>query len=111
FGAPQQISFHSHLEISEVVKYQCDAKVTLALSKREGSCVSVTEAMFADSPVGMMHDAHVGARAYINPRTGRILQPGSMARSLSEMIERSGEFTPRAWASQNIAAQVTSTKL
>lgn len=111
FGVKQDITFLSHLEINEVMKHQCNAKVTVALSKREGSCVSVTEALFADSPVGVMQDSHIGAKAYINEQTGRILTPGGMARSLSEMIENSGEYKAREWASKNISAQISSTKL
>src|SRR5690606_4164774 len=44
FGVKQDITFLSYLESSEVARYQCDAKVTVALSKREGCCVSITEA-------------------------------------------------------------------
>lgn len=111
FGVKQNLSFLSHLEIDEVAKHQCNARVTVALSKREGSCVSVTEALFADSPVGLMKDAHVGAKAYINPRTGRLLTPAGMGRTLSEMIENSASYSPREWAIDNISAQQSSARL
>lgn len=110
FGVQQDIEIYRNMENDEVAAYQCNARISLALSKREGACVSVTESLFADTPVGMMQ-AHIGAKAYINDRTGRLLQRRTMPAMLSEMIERSGEFTPRAWASENISAELSSQKL
>lgn len=111
FGVPQEIEILRNLEIDEVMGYQSNAKVSLALSKREGSCVSVTESMFADSPVAMMHDAHIGSRLYINPSTGRILRRRDLARGLSEMVEQSSTFAARSWANANITARASSSKL
>jgi len=67
--------------------------------------------MFADTPVVMMRDAHVGPRAYINRRTGEISRRGKLHHTLSEMLERSSAYMPRAWACENISAQRTSTRL
>jgi len=111
FGVRQQLTFLHNLEIDEVARYQCNAKVSLSLSKREGSCVAVTEALFADTPVGMMADAHIGAKSYINACTGKILRGSSMPSSLEEMLECSGEFSPRRWALENISAYSTSQRL
>ncbi|MES2606328.1 MAG: glycosyltransferase [Pseudomonadota bacterium] len=111
FGVKQDITILTHLEIGEVNRYQCNAKISLALSKREGSCVSVTESMFANTPVAMMDDAHIGARAHINTSTGRLVPRNNMARVLSDMIELSGTYNPREWAMQNIAARTSSQKL
>ncbi len=72
YGVKQHIDVYKNLEIAEVSRYQCNARVATALSRREGSCVAVTEAMFADTPVLMMDDAHIGTRSFINRSTGRI---------------------------------------
>lgn len=110
-GVPQQLTIRRNLEIDEVMRLQCDAKISVSLSKREGSCVAVTEAMFADTPVAMMDDAHIGSRAYINPQTGRIVSRRKLAYRLTEMIEQSATFSPRAWAQEHVSAQATSAKL
>jgi glycosyltransferase involved in cell wall biosynthesis len=111
FGARQELDVRKNLEIHEVAAEQARAKLSLALSKREGSCVSVSEALFADTPVGMMKDAHVGSRAYINDATGRILKRRGMHRQLMAMLEERESFTPRKWAMENITAQQTSGRL
>lgn len=110
-SVPQQLTILKNLEIDEVMRLQCDAKISVSLSKREGSCVAVTESMFADTPVAMMNDAHIGSRAYINPQTGKIVHRRGLAYALTEMIEKSATFSPRAWAQTHISAQATSAKL
>lgn len=111
FGVKQELIILRNLEIDDVTRYQCDARVSVSLSKREGSCVAVTEAMFADTPVAMLNDAHIGARAYINDETGRILSRKELPHALSEMIERSGSYTARSWAMEHISASASSNKL
>jgi len=111
FGVKQHIEIYKNLEIDEVSKYQCNARVAAALSRREGSCVAVAEAMFADTPVAMMDDAHIGTRSFINRTTGRLSSRRRLPFVLSEMIDTSARFAPRAWALEHISAQATSEKL
>lgn len=111
FGVPQNLTILSALEIDEVMAHQCNAKVSVMLSKREGSCVAVTEAFFADTPVVMMRDAHIGARAYINDYTGVIAKRGKLHLVLSEMLKRSSSYSPRTWACENISARHSSERL
>ena len=111
FGVRQELDVRKNLEIHEVAAEQAKAKLSVALSKREGSCVSVSEALFADTPVGMMNDAHVGSRVYINDATGRILKRRGMHRQLMAMLENRDSFTPRDWAMANITARQTSNRL
>jgi glycosyltransferase involved in cell wall biosynthesis len=110
-GVPQQLTILRNLEIGEVMRFQCDAKISVTLSKREGSCVAVTESLFADTPVAMMNDAHIGSRAYINQQTGRIVERRGLSHALSAMIEQSETFSARSWAEAHIPAQTTSKKL
>ena len=110
-GVRQQLTIHRNLEIEEVARLQCDARVSIAFSKREGACISVAESLFADSPVAMMHDSHMGSRTYINDATGRFVHRAGLARDLERMIAESGKYTPRAWALANISAARTSARL
>lgn len=103
FGAPQELEILPGVPNSTVGSYQERAKVSLIFSRREGSCVAVAESLFAGSPVGMMHDAHVGSKAYITDQTGVLLRRRGLSRALSEFIERSGTFNTRAWAEANIS--------
>jgi glycosyltransferase involved in cell wall biosynthesis len=111
FGAPQQIELRTNLEIDEVTALQCDARISLIFSRREGSCVSTAESLFAGSPVGMIDDAHIGSRAYLNPRTGAICPRKGLAKSLRRFLEESERYTPRQWALENISCQKASQRL
>ncbi|HVW10581.1 MAG TPA: glycosyltransferase [Bryobacteraceae bacterium] len=77
------------------------AKVSVILSRQEGSCVVVVESMFADTPVGLLSDAHIGSRAFIAPQTGRFLEHEDLGRQLQDFIEHAGEYSPRRWAIEN----------
>lgn len=111
FGVRQELTILTNVEIDEVIRHVCNAKVALMLSKREGSCVSVTEALFANTPVVIMDDAHIGSGAYINSQTGRVATRATLPKILSDFIEIPGLCTPRPWALDNISARITSRKL
>lgn len=102
FSVADRIEIIHDASIDEVTRHQCNSKISIILSAREGSCVVVAESLFADAPVAMMHAAHVGSRAFINPQTGLLLRSDTMHTQLGEMVERSASFQPRAWALANI---------
>jgi glycosyltransferase involved in cell wall biosynthesis len=111
FGVKQDLEIRTNLSIEEVAEYQSNSRVSLLLSRREGSCVATAESLFADSPVGMMHDAHIGSKAYINSATGMLLAYGDLSRQLGAFLERSGEFRSREWAEANITAHRSAGRL
>jgi glycosyltransferase involved in cell wall biosynthesis len=111
FGAPQELEILTGVHNSVVGAHQERARVSLILSRREGSCVATAESLFAGCPVGMMADAHVGSKAYINPRTGVLLRRTGLAVALEAFLERSAEFEPRAWADEHISCWRSSAAL
>jgi glycosyltransferase involved in cell wall biosynthesis len=111
FGVADRIEMIQDASIDEVTRHQCNSKTSIILSAREGSCVVVAESLFADAPVAMMQDAHVGSRAYINTQTGILLRADTMHTRLSEMLERSASFSPRVWALGNMTNTRTTEKL
>lgn len=111
FGVRQELEILTNVPIDQVAAAQCRARVSPLLTDREGSCVSVAESLFADTPVVMMADAHVGSRAHINPRTGRIATRRTLWRHLAELMERPDSVSPRAWAMEHITAERTSVRL
>jgi glycosyltransferase involved in cell wall biosynthesis len=111
FGAPQDIEMLTNVSIEEVTRHQCNARVSLLFSRREGSCVAPAESFFADTPVAMMHDAHVGSRAYINDETGILVRRRGLAHTLSRFLEEADRFAPRRWADANITCHHSSRRL
>ncbi len=102
FGVPQDLELRTGIGIDEVTELQCDSRIACLFSQREGSCVAVVESFFANAPVAMMRDAHVGSKAYINERTGVLLTRDGLGRQLSSFLERSDEFAPRQWALEHV---------
>lgn len=111
FGVKQDINFIENITIDEVTRHQCDSKISLILSRREGCCVAAVESLFADSPLGMMHDAHVGPKAYINEETGVLLTPDRMDLQLERFLDRAPTLHPRAWAQKNISCHQSIAKV
>ena len=94
-----------------VTEYQCNSKVNVVLSRREGSNVVTTESFFADSPVAMLRGAHVGAIVYINDKTGRLVSEDTLHRDLEGLIDESASFAPRGWAMEHVTCFHSTTKL
>ncbi len=111
FGVRQDLEIRTNISIEEVAKYQANSRVSLLLSRREGSCVATAESLFGDSPVAMMRDAHIGSKAYINADTGVLLDYRDLPQQLEELLERSGSFRAREWAAANISAHKSSVRL
>lgn len=110
-GVPQDLEIHERLPVATVHQLQCNARTALILSRREGSCVAAVEALFADAPLGMRADAHVGALAYVNEQTGMRLAPGKLARELPGFLERASSFEPRRWAESHVTFASATEKL
>ena len=96
YGATQRLELLTDIPHHVVRDLLCRAKVSPLLSFREGSCVAVTESMFADTPVVMMRDGHVGSSRYISEETGRIVSRGQLARTLMGYISGKCPCSPRA---------------
>lgn len=111
FGVASQIELIRDAPIGVVTEYQCNSRTSVVLSAREGSCVVVTESFFADAPVAMLHNAHIGSRAYINGHTGVLLRPDTMAAQLSELVDQSSSYGPREWAMANVTCFHSTSKL
>jgi glycosyltransferase involved in cell wall biosynthesis len=111
FGVRQDLMFLTGLPVHEVNDFQSRARIAVVFSAREGACVAVTESLFADTPVGLMADAHVGSKSHINPQTGVLFARSRLPRQLGEFLDVSDRFRPRAWAEANISCHRSSEKL
>ena len=111
FGVGSRIEIIRDAPIELVTDYQCRSKASVLLSHREGSCVAVAESLFADTPVAMLHDAHVGSRAYINGETGVLLRRESLDVQLEKLLEERARYAPRAWALGHVTCFESSGKL
>lgn len=111
FGVKQDLELYTDIGIDQVTAFQCDAKISAIFSEREGSCVATVESFFADTPVAMMNDAHVGSRAYINRQTGVLLSKLDIGRQLRTFWEERDDYSPHEWAMQHVTCHTSSYRL
>jgi glycosyltransferase involved in cell wall biosynthesis len=103
YNVHEKIEFVKDMPYRGVAEALCRSRTSLILSRREGSCVVVAESLFANTPVGMLGDAHVGSRAFINDSTGCLFNDGDLAGQLQSFLERASDYSPRDWAERNIS--------
>jgi glycosyltransferase involved in cell wall biosynthesis len=101
FGVGDRFEILQDVAYDELQEMMTRAKTTIVLSRREGSCVVVVESIFANTPVGIYEDAHMGSRVFINEHTGRLLRHRDLARQLKDFVESSAHYEPREWAIEN----------
>jgi glycosyltransferase involved in cell wall biosynthesis len=103
YGVAERVTVESNVSYPGVTAALPRARASVILSRREGSCVVVAESLFADVPVGLLEDAEIGSRAFINPHTGVFLRDADLAGGLLDLVRRSDTFTARRWAEDNIS--------
>jgi hypothetical protein len=106
-GVPQKLEFFESLTIEQVTDLQCDSRVSVILSRREGGCVAAVESLFAGCALAMRSDAIIGSSAHINPQTGRHLRPGRIAGDLGDLLAECEVLKPREWALDRIRNDLT----
>jgi glycosyltransferase involved in cell wall biosynthesis len=111
YGVAGRFEMWSNLAHPQVRDAFCRAKISILLSLREGSAVVVPESLFADTPVGLLHNADNGSRGFINEQTGRLLCEKDLAGQLMDFLAAAGSYTPRAWAEANISCFRSSERL
>jgi len=89
----------------------CRARISVMMSKREGSCQAVVESMFADTPVGILENAELGSRKYVNPHTGGLLRESHLAEDIMTLLGRSGSMAPRQWVVEHDLCCRSSTRV
>ncbi|MFM8469677.1 MAG: glycosyltransferase [Limisphaerales bacterium] len=97
YGVADRFELKENAPDSVVFDCMARAKVNLIMSKREGSCIAIVEAMFANTPSGMFQDAEVGSRVFINEHTGRFLTDDHLGAQLMDFIANAGKYSPRKW--------------
>ena len=111
FGVKQKLQFLESIPIEEVSRQQCNAKVSVIMTRREGCCVAAVESLFAGCALAMREDAHIGPLAYINAETGARLRAGKEAEDLMSLLNRCNTLNPRAWAVKHISGIVSMHKV
>lgn len=107
FGVADRFELQVRPSRAEVMSGLAQGRVSLVFSRQEGACIAVTESLFADTPVGLFRNARVGSKAFVNEKTGMLLDQRGLSRQLSELVEKADRFTPRQWAMDHISCHVS----
>jgi glycosyltransferase involved in cell wall biosynthesis len=103
YGVADRFTVLSNQDYAGVSRALCRSRASVVLSRREGACVVVAEALFANTPVALLHGAQIGSRVFINDATGRFLPEDDLARQLTAFVAAADRYQPRLWAEQNIS--------
>ena len=97
-----------HAEVSRIVS---ESRVSLLLSRQEGSNRSVYESMFCGTPV-IVYREHRGINLdNVNERTGLLADDHELSGAIGRIIDHPEAFDPRGWALENIGFENATTKL
>jgi len=111
YGVENRFEVRCNVSNEELADSMARARVSIILSKREGSCVVVVESMFANTPVGLLENAVIGSKHFINEQTGRLLRERYLAEDLIDFIKNASSYQPRQWAEQHITCSHSTTIL
>ncbi|AFL89048.1 glycosyltransferase [Terriglobus roseus DSM 18391] len=101
YGVRDRFELRENVTDQELHDNLVGAKTSVILSVREGSCVAVVEAMFANTPVGMLEDAEIGSRVFITPQTGRLLRHAGLGAQITDFVNNAHTYEPRRWVEDN----------
>jgi glycosyltransferase involved in cell wall biosynthesis len=112
FGVEDRFEIHECPDDATVADLLSRARIFLGLSAREGSFISVAEALFSDTPAGLYRNAMVGSKDYINEQTGTLFDPARpLSDQILEFLAKSDTFRPAEWARAHIASTINVAKL
>lgn len=87
------------------------SKLSVLLSRKEGSNKTLFESMFSNTPVLLIKDNIGVNKDYINQHTGMLVDDRDLPAAIEHFMDGPGEFAPRAWAMENIAPELSTRKL
>jgi glycosyltransferase involved in cell wall biosynthesis len=113
YGVGDQLTIKVNLSDADLRAAIRSGRTAVIFSLIEGSCVAAAECLLLDVPLGMLANAHIGSKSFINPRTGRLLRPGARktALDLARFVDDSASFRPREWMLERGVTYAGSTKV
>jgi glycosyltransferase involved in cell wall biosynthesis len=111
YGVADRFELRENQSYLAVAEAFCQARASVILSRREGSCVVVAESLMADAPAALLAGAEIGSRVFLNEQTGRLLHEADLARELTAFVREADRFEPRRWAFEHISCHRSSAVL
>lgn len=102
YGLEDDCTIFERIPHAEVARIVASSKVSLLLSRQEGSNRSVYESMFCGTPV-IVYRHHRGINLdHVNEGTGMLADDDELADAIAKLVDHPELFDPRGWALENI---------
>lgn len=111
YSLHDQVEVFMNLKQPQLNELLNRARVSVLLSKKEGSNKTLFESMFADTPVLLVKDNIGVNKDYINEHTGMLVAEDEFAAAIERFMDAPPPLSPRTWAMANIAPEITARKL
>jgi len=112
YGVRSQVTVLMNLNHPQLNEWVNRARVSVLLSRKEGSNKTLFESMFAGTPVLLLKNNIGVNKDYINQHTGRLVNEPELADTLVELSRRvHPELSPREWALAHIAPELSTRKI
>ena len=112
YGVRPYVTVMMNLSQAELNDWLNRSRVSVLLSRKEGSNKTLFESLFAGTPVLLLR-SNIGVnKEYINASTGRLASEAELPGTLIDLARNSHpELTPREWAMANIAPELSTRTL
>ena len=111
FGVAEQLTFYEKISFEDVMKVNCQSRMAILLSLKEGSNRSISEALFCNIPAIVLENHIGGIVGNINAKTGVLVNEKSLSNEITRMLENLEKFTPLEWAQNNISCTESTRRL
>lgn len=101
-GIAEQITIHEQIPHSEVARLVARSRVSVLLSKQEGSNRAVYESLFVGTPAVVYADHKGIDLAHVNARTGRLAADAELADVLVGVIDGRERFDAAVYAREEL---------
>ena len=108
YGVLDQLTFVEGIQFEEVMRINCQSRMAMLLSLKEGSNRAIAESLFCDIPAIVLEEHVGGITKNIVPDTGEIVPERRLGAGVLDVLDNLDRYRPRAWALENISCFVTS---
>lgn len=111
YGVKNQLTIFESIPYSEVMRVTSSARLSILLSRKEGSNRALTESIFCDVPVLLIEEHVGGVRKNIVPETGWIVPERKLTVEIPKILAKCQEMSPRKWGLENISFRISGERM
>lgn len=107
YRVENQITIFEQIPFDSVMKINCQSRLAVLLSLKEGANRAIPEALFCNTPAIVLKKNIGGQVRNIVSQTGILSTDLTLSKDIQFILDNPHKFTPRKWASENISCLVS----